>query len=59
MKTGDIVKYAKPADETEEALRLVVIEDRDSRVLVRWTTPLSAGGLFPTECYAKTEYVLA
>lgn len=56
FEKGQIVKYANPVSAEEAALRMTVIEDREDRVLVQHIVDRP---LRPTECFAKSNYVLA
>lgn len=55
MKTGDLVKYSKPMNDQEKALRFVLVEDRDTRVLIELVCDWA---LKPRECVAKSEVEL-
>ncbi len=39
MKVNDIVKYSRPVDAIEAAMRFVVLEDNGNRFLIREALP--------------------
>jgi hypothetical protein len=54
-----IMKFAEPLDESEAADRFEVLEDRDTRVLVRSIVYLLDWSIRPTYVYDKSELVPA
>lgn len=54
--TGMLVRFRHPEDETEAALKLVVIEDNGNRVKVQWAEPLTENSrIRPIAVYAKED----
>ncbi len=54
-----MVRFARPVDAEEGALRFVVVEDRDDRVLVSCPAQWSQfHRIAPTFCYAKSDIEL-
>lgn len=57
LRIGDVVTVRpERCDSPEDATQpLVVVEPRGDRCLVRWLTPLSEGGLYPTRVELVTD----
>ena len=56
---GDLVKFSNPVSAEEEALIMVILEDRDTRVLVTVPDLNERDLIQPTSVYAKEDLVLA
>lgn len=56
---GDLVKFSNPVSAEEEAIIMVVLEDRDTRVLVTVPDFNDRDLIQPTSVYAKTDLISA
>ena len=59
MKVGTVVKFVAPVNADEAAERMVVVDDRDSRVLVQHIGGFEDWSIKPQTVYAVAELVIA
>lgn len=59
MKKGDKVKFKEPTEEEEKDIVFEVLEDRDTRVLVRAMNLFDNWEIKPTSVYLKSDLELA
>ena len=59
FRKGELVKFKEPVSAEEDALVMVVLEDRDTRVLVTTLDLKQERPLQPTFVYAKDDLTYA